>query len=296
MSGRKAKMKDKLQTPYSANLFEIRRIFGIRKPIISMLHLASLPGQPGFISIEHVLAEAKRDLIPLQQGGVNGLLVENWKEDSNTIETKPQTAIGMFQVIQQLKPFISVPFGINVLNNDYTAAFWIASETQASFVELDVFIDHVRSNFEYSEIGKLHPFEIKVDIADVARKRAKFGLAKTPLLVFIQPKHYLMLDENKTVEQSANEAVEAGADGLLVTKATGVAPEIDRIRNTKKGLKNPVPVGIGSGFTAENAPDFMPVVDFVVVGSALKFNGEVNNPVDLERVKKLMAIVQPFQY
>ncbi len=289
-------MKDKLQPPHSANLFETKRIFGVRKPIISMLHLASLPGQPGFISIEHVVAEAKRDLLPLQQGGVNGLLVENWKEDSDKIETKTETAEGMLRVIQLLRPSVSVPFGINVLNNDYLAAFRIASETQASFVELDVFVDRVRSSFEYSEIGRLHPFTIDVDTADVARQREKFGLRKTPLLVFIQPKHYFMLDQAKAIEQSANEAIEAGADGLLVTKATGVAPEIDRIRNTKKGLKSPVPVGIGSGFTAENAPDFMPVVDFVVVGSALKFNGEVNNPVDPDRVKNLMSIIQPFQY
>lgn len=285
-----------MQPPYSANLFETRRIFGVRKPIISMLHLASLPGQPGFSGIEHVLVEAKRDLLQLQQGGVNGILIENWREDSNTIETKTETAEGMSQVIKLLRPSIAVPFGINVLNNDYVASFWIASETQASFVELDVFVDQVRSNFEYSEIGKLHPFEINVDTTDVAKKREKFGLRDTPLLVFIQPKHYLMLDQSKAIEQSANEAIEAGADGLLVTKATGIAPEIERIRRTKKGLKIPVPVGIGSGFNIENARDFMPVVDFVVVGSALKFDGEVNNPLDPDRVKNLMSTVQPFQY
>jgi len=276
-------------------LFKTKKLFGVQKPIIAMLHLGALPGQPGYKNIEAVIAEAKSDVDKLQFGGVNGVLIENWWEDSDCPETKSETADAMLDVIQTLKPMITIPFGINVLNNDYRAAFRIASATGASFVELDVFTDQVRSDFSYSSQGIEHPFEIHVDTKDVARVRSEYGLMDIPLIVFIQPKHYKMLDEDKSIEASALEAIAAGADGLLITKATGVAPDVERIKRVKQHIPSSVPVGIGSGFSVENAQDFLPVADFVVVGSTTKVDGDVDNPVDLERVKKLMSVVKLFQ-
>lgn len=277
-------------------LFDTKKIFGVHKPIIAMLHLQALPGQPGFVSMQRILEEAKNDLKNLQDGGVNGILIENWREDSHISETKNETVNAMKEVIVLLKPFFHIPFGINVLNNDYKATFFLAKETHAAFVELDVFTDHVRSDFHYSAIGKDQPFEIYVDVNDVTEERKKYHMEKIPLLVFIQPKHYIMLDPDKRIEQSAQEAVFAGADGLIITKATGVAPERERIKKVKESIASVIPVGIGSGFSVDNARDFMKTADFVIVGSATKIDGNVDNPVDLSRVKQLMSAVRPFQF
>jgi membrane complex biogenesis BtpA family protein len=275
---------------------DLKEIFRINKPVTAMLHLAPLPGQPDFISLNRVADQAARDIDALQNGGVNGILIENWNEDSCITTTNPRTEAGMLAVIFALKKQLSVPFGVNVLNNDYAAGFRIASQTGASFVELDVLVDRVKSDFHYSQAGQDHPFEINVDIKDVQQKRREYKLDNTLLWVFIQPKHYLMIDPHKTIETSALEAKAAGADGILITKATGTAPDIDRIKRVKNVLGNDFPVGIGSGFSTENAAEFMPSVDFVVVGSATKVGGDVNNPVEPERVFKLMDKVKRFQY
>lgn len=258
---------------------EMQEILHVKKPVIAMLHLQALPGEPGFNSMDQVRIKALEDLSRLQNGEVNGILIENWKSDYASPFAPPETAIGFLDIITELQSEISVPFGINVLNNDYRTSFDIASKTRASFVQLDVLVDRVVSEFSYSQYVKDHPFEVNV----------------VPMYVFIQPKHYRMVDPNKTIEESATEAVKAGANGFIVTKATGHAPTIDLIRKVKEQVGDLVPVGIGSGFSRENAALFLPEIDFAIVGMDLKFNRITDNPVDENAVIELMTIVKEFQ-
>lgn len=56
------------------------QLFHIKKPIIAMLHLDPLPGDPRFLygdSMAAVVAHAKADLAALQDGGVDGILISN---------------------------------------------------------------------------------------------------------------------------------------------------------------------------------------------------------------------------
>ena len=56
-------------------------MFGTKKPIIAMLHLDPLPGDPryghGGGTVSTVVEHAKRDLDALQEGGVDGIIVSN---------------------------------------------------------------------------------------------------------------------------------------------------------------------------------------------------------------------------
>ena len=57
------------------------KMFGTKKPIISMLHLDPLPGDPryghGGGTVSTVVEHAKRDLDALQEGGIDGIIVSN---------------------------------------------------------------------------------------------------------------------------------------------------------------------------------------------------------------------------
>lgn len=270
-------------------------MFSMTKPIIAMIHLKSLPGQPGFAGLDAVYSQARSDINILQKVGFNGLLFENWLEDSCSPLSAPETADAMAKVIFRLKPYVHIPFGINVLNNDYCAAFRIAQKTGASFVQMDVLVDHVRSDFTYSQSGKNHPFEIDVDTHDVTKQRKKYHQSLTPLLTFIQPKHYQLLEKNKSIEQSTRQAVAAGAQAVLVTKATGFAPSIAHIKKAKQAAGEAVWVGIGSGFSCENAESFLPYVDFAVVGTDVKVNRITDNPVDEANARALMNLSKKYQ-
>ena len=55
-----------------------QEMFGVEKPIIALLHLDALPGDPGYCgSMDTVLEHARQDLMALQNGGVDGILFAN---------------------------------------------------------------------------------------------------------------------------------------------------------------------------------------------------------------------------
>ncbi len=177
------------------------------------------------------------------------------------------------------------------MNNDYKVALNIAKRAKADFVELDVLVDEVVSDFTYSEQGMNKPFEIKIDPTDVFDYAKRIGAENVSIICFVQPKHYKMLDKDKTIEESVKQAEGVGASGALITKATGMAPTLEIIKKAKSASKK-IPVGIGSGFSLQNAEEFLPYVDFVVVGSSLKIEGDADNEVDEEKVKKLMDLIK----
>lgn len=269
----------------------ISKIFKKPTPIIGMLHLDYLLGAKEFKGLDFVINKAKKDIDALQDGGIDGILIENWKEDSIGEFVSSETAVTFAIVTYELSKHIKVPFGINVLNNDYKVALSVAKLTGAAFVELDVFVDHVKSDFKYSPLASKNPFEIKLNPQDIHNYAKEIGAQNNPLFVFIQPKHYKLIDPSKPIEKSAKEAAQAGAAALLITKATGEAPTLDLIKRAKKTIPS-LPVGIGSGFSAQNASEYFPIVDFAVVGSALKVDGIADNPVDKKRVMQLMNTIK----
>ena len=51
-----------------------QEMFGVEKPIIALLHLDALPGDPGYCgSMDTVLEHARQDLVALQNGGRNSV-------------------------------------------------------------------------------------------------------------------------------------------------------------------------------------------------------------------------------
>ena len=103
----------------------------------------------------------------------------------------------------------------------------------------------------------------------------------------VHVKHAVPLG-NWTIEDAARDTVERGlADALIVSGAgTGLAADVadvQRVRRTCPATK----VLLGSGVTLDNVRDFQPVADGFIVGSSLKLNGRLSNPVDPERVAAL---------
>ena len=272
---------------------KVEIIFQIKKPVIGMLHLDYLEGKR-FKGIDYVVQKALKDIKALQDGGIDGILIENWKEFSVGEFVSTETAKNFTVVVEKLAKHINIPFGTNVLNNDYKLAFSVAKTVAASFVELDVFVDKVESAFVNNTNAMEKPFVIDPKPKEIWDYAKSIGAETIPLFVFIQPKHYIMLDKDKTIEESTKQAITNGASAVLVTKATGFAPTIDLIERVKK-VAGEIPVGIGSGFSAENANDFLKVVDFAVVGTSIKVDGVTDYPVDVNKVKSLMNEVRKFR-
>lgn len=271
----------------------LTEIFGVKQPVIGMLHLDYLEGE-FFKGIDFVIDKALFDVKAMQKGGLDGIIIENWNELALGEFVNQTVRERLFEVCEGIVPEMKVPFGFNILNNDYKVAFDLAKTFGGSFVELDVFVDEVVSDFSTNEVAVKNPFEIHPNPKKIMNYTKMIGLENFPVFVFVQPKHYKMLNKDKKIEQSVAEAVENGVAGILVTKETGFAPTKEMIERARSG-GHKIPVGIGSGFSRENASDFLPLVDFVVVGSALKKNGVLDNPVDESRVRRMMEVVRSLQ-
>ncbi len=275
---------------YNKLMNQIAKIFKVKKPVIGMLHLGYLEGE-NFKGIDFVVEKALNDIEALQEGGIDGILIENWKEFSVGEFVSEQTAENFKEVVQKLAKFIKAPFGINVLNNDYKVAFSTAKLTGASFIEMDVFVDKVKSNFVNNTNAMETPFIIDPQPDEIWAYAKTIGAENIPLFAFVQPKHYIMLEPRKTIEESTKQAINNGVAAVLVTKATGFAPAVDLIKQVQQ-VAGDTPVGIGSGFNIDNAKDFLAVIDFAVIGTALKIDGETDNPVDKSKVTALMSVVK----
>lgn len=111
-------------------------VFGVPKPIIAMLHLGALPGDPAYDTasgMRKIVDDARRDLDALQTGGVDAVLISNEFSLPYLTKTEPITAITMARVIGELLDEITVPFGANVLW-DGVASIDLAAATGAAFV------------------------------------------------------------------------------------------------------------------------------------------------------------------
>jgi len=89
------------------------KMFGTKKPIISMLHLDPLPGDPryghGGGTVSTVVEHAKRDLDALQEGGIDGIIVSNEFSLPYQRHMDYVTPATMAYVVGQLIGDLSVP-------------------------------------------------------------------------------------------------------------------------------------------------------------------------------------------
>jgi hypothetical protein len=97
----------------------------------------------------------------------------------------------------------------------------------------------------------------------------------------------------ETLQNSARDAWErAQADALIVSGfGTGLPPLASSVETVRQSCPK-APLLIGSGFTADNAPEYLPWIQGAIVGSSLKRGGRLNNPVDPVRVKALVRTMR----
>ena len=259
---------------------EIRNWLQQIKPVIGMVHLLPLPGSPRWQgSMDQVLERAGQDARRYRDAGFHAVLVENYGDvpfASGRVE--PHTVAAMAWLISHLKTEIPLPFGVNVLRNDWQSALALASICGCAFIRVNVLAGTM-----YTDQGP-----ISGRAAAVARLRA--GLCPSvSILADVFVKHALP-PPGLTLEQAAADTwLRGGADGLIVTgTATGRETSLDDLRRVREAVPG-APLYAGSGVTAESVAAVLGAADGVVVGTALKRDGRVSNPVDPARAAALVA-------
>lgn len=250
--------------------------------VIGMVHLDPLPGAPDWGgSMEAVLDRARRDASGLHEGGVDALLVENYGDAPFHKTVGAETVAAMTAAVLAVRATTDRPVGVNVLRNDAGAALAVAAATGARFIRVNV---HTGGMF--TDQGW-----IEGSAADTIRLRDRIA-PDVAILADVQVKHALPVP-GATIEREARDAVERGrADAIIVSgPATGESSSLEDVR-AAAGAVPGTPVLVGSGVTVAIVRATLEVAAGVIVGSALELGGVAGAPVDVERVRRLVAAVR----
>lgn len=259
--------------------------------IIGAIHFPPLFGYKDFPGIDVALKNALHDLKAFEEGGVDGIIIENNYDVPHKIIVDKKTVEMMAHLGKEIKKVANFPIGVSVLWNDYKSALSIAKRIEAQFIRIPVFVDRVKTN--YGEVLGMPE--------DVLKYRKKINAEGVAIFTDIHVKHAELL-EKKAIETSATEAIKSGSDALIITgKWTGQAPILDDLIAVKNTAKD-FPILIGSGIDKKNIKKLFKYVDGAIVSTSLKEGkvtvGGVNikswkQRIDKNKVQDLVQILNP---
>ncbi|AKT42564.1 BtpA/SgcQ family protein [Chondromyces crocatus] len=264
-------------------LKDLADLFGTPKPIIGMVHCWPLPGAPGYTGygVDTIIEHAVRDARALAEGGADGLIVENmWDIPFRAGSHLPPESIAVHAVVARaVRQAVNLPLGINLVHNGGTALLAIAIAAGASFIRVCMF-----TGAGVWEAGSID----EGCAADLMRRRKDLHAENIKIIADVDKKHSVRfpgIDLATHIEWTRF----SGADGLIVSgRMTGDAPDLEKVREARRHAGE-LPILIGSGATEDNVAAFLGVADGIIVGSSIKVDGLCENPVDVERVRRLVT-------
>jgi len=250
------------------------------RAVIGMVHLRALPGSPRWDGdMEALVQAAVADARAIADGGADAILVENHGDVPFTARrVDAATVAGMAVAITEIRRSVSLPIGVNVLKSDARSALAVAVTTGARFVRVNVHVGAVVADQGI----------IESEAHDTLRYRRLLG-AKVAILADVQAKHGMPLAP-VPIELEARDCFARGlADALVVSGVATGEPtpmaDLKRVRDAVPGA----PLLVGSGATEESVAELLSMADAVIVGTSIKHGGRLANPVDVERVRSLVA-------
>ncbi len=231
-----------------------------KNPLMGMIHFPPLVGYPDYPGFSYIANKMLKEAKVLENAGFDAIIIENNYDTPHSEKITASSAAMFASLARLLQDNINVPLGLDILWNDYETSLAICASTKASFFRVPAFVDTVKTSYGI----------MNAKAKEVIVLRKKLNLEHIAILADIQVKHSEMVDKNKTLTQSATEAISCGADALIITgKWTGDAPKMDdliEVRNVSESF----PIIIGSGATKENLASLLKYANGIIVGTALK--------------------------
>lgn len=268
----------------------LKEVFGKNKVAIGMVNCPPMPGTPHYderAGLSHITERVEHDLLALQEGGIDGVLFHNENDRPFVTDIGPEIVATMTRAITQVLPKVRVPFGVDVLANT-TAALAIALATGAQFVRDDM--------------GSwIH------NAGELLRYRRKIG-ANRIKLVFTLNTEVLIGRELAIVAHTAPAYYGADALSVAYLGTPDREPRVPETQHVMEGGHTPhaevrlsdvalvkkvaaIPVFVNVGSRVENVANELAIADGVIVGTDLKVNRITWNPVDVDRVRAYMRVV-----
>ena len=261
----------------------LNNLFSNPKPIIGVIHVAALPGAPAnTLPVSEIIAQAIREAAIYRDCGVDGVIIENMHDTPYLRgSVGPEIVAAMAVIGHAVKNESSLPTGIQILAGANIEAMAVANAANLDFIRAEAYaFAHV------ADEGV-----IQSSAAALLRYRKMIGADRVQVWADVKKKHSSHAITADVGLGATAEAVEfMRADAVIVTgSVTGEAPKIADVEEAKAHCR--APALLGSGIDANNIADFYQAADGFIIGSYFKANGHWANPVDAERVRRLMTQV-----
>ena len=248
-----------------------------------MVHLPALPGSPLHDregGMELVLARTRSDLQLLQDAGFDAVMFCNENDRPYVFTTGAETVAAMSAVIAEMKPALTVPFGVDVLW-DPRATLAVAKATGAAFVR------EVFTGVYASEFGLWN-----TDPGDSMRYRRQIDASAVRILTNISAEFAAPVSERALGHVARGVELISLADAICVSgPMTGASVDGSQLQSVRDAVPDAV-VFANTGVKEETVEGILAVADGVVVGTSLKVDGITWNPVDADRARRFMERVR----
>ena len=249
------------------------------RQLIGMVHALPLPGSPSYLPPTGAIVErAVEDAILLEESGFDALLVENYGDAPFFADRVPPiTVASLARVVAAVRAAVDVPVGVNVLRNDAISALSIAAACDARFIRVNVL-----SSMMYTDQGP-----IVGQAARVARLRASLD-PEIEVLADLFVKHATP-PPGLRIEDAATDLRDRGmTDGIILSgRGTGLPADQVMLRQVRQAVPD-TRLLVGSGVDKESVASVLRTADGVIVGTAIKEDGDVRRPVDPARARALV--------
>lgn len=246
--------------------------------IIGMVHCLPLVNTKDYKNNnDEILKRAIEDAVTLEKAGVGAIMVENMGDNPLKETLDHEQAIQLAVITKAIKDVVKIPVGIDAAFNDYKTSLAIAKAVGGAFVRIPVYVDTVVYHG-----GILYPKAI-----EAVKYRREIQAEDVLIIADIQVKYTYMLNSEITIETSAKMAASSGADAVIVTGlSSGNETPIEIVERVKNVVK--IPVLVGSGIDEKNIKKQFSIANGAIVGSSLKEDKKIENPISFELTKRLV--------
>lgn len=253
--------------------------------LIGVVHLPALPGDANYDgrAIEQITQFALDDAKALVEGGADAIIIENFGSTpfpkGNREQPMPPHHLAFMTIVAHeiRKIYPNAVLGINCLRNDAIAALGIAVAVKAQFIRVNVL-----SGAYVTDQGVIEGCAY-----DLLAYRQRLAANHVAILADVLVKHASPLAPTNAADATKDTLLRGCADAVIVTGAGTGEPVDRRVLEDVCKAADGKPVLLGSGTKAETLANYCSFIKGAIVGTSLKIDGKVHNPVDPERVKRM---------
>lgn len=255
------------------------------KFLAAMIAVLPLPGSPLYDgNDQRVIDQALSDLEVYKAAGVDSIIFENDHDLPYIQPPLDEKGIAlMTRIAKEARQRFEGPMGLQMLEAANITSLEIAAEADLDFIRVEAYV--------FAHVGGSGV--INGSAGKILRRRKEILAEHIKVFADVKKKHgshSLTIDLD--IKDEIMQAEFFLVDGVIVTSHfTGVNPDKNDLLKAKSATQ--LPVLIGSGMTAENIQDYLPLADGFIVGSYFRRDGKFLEVLEPERLDRFMQMFIP---